>query len=129
MRRRANIAASTARIRICEPKLGLSPFDRGLRIAGFFEIGARDGAPSARRTRQLIAETRAFLGQPDSLRADPADPGWAGFRPSTPDSLPLIGPAGSRPGGGLPEPSDHPPACVGTARRWHEPCGAQRRTL
>jgi len=83
---------------LCEPKLGLSPFDRGLRIAGFFEIGARDGAPSARRTRQLIAETRAFLVRPDSLRADPADPGWAGFRPSTPDSLPLIGPAGSRPG-------------------------------
>jgi D-amino-acid dehydrogenase len=83
---------------LCEPKLGLSPFERGLRIAGFFEIGARDGAPSARRTRQLTAETRAFLAHPDRLRADPGEPGWAGFRPSTPDSLPLIGPAGSRPG-------------------------------
>lgn len=83
---------------LCEPKLGLSPLQRGLRIAGFFEIGARDGSPSARRARQLIGETRAFLARPDSLSADPSDTGWAGFRPSTPDSLPLIGPAGPRSG-------------------------------
>ena len=83
---------------LCEPKLGLSPLERGLRIAGFFEIGARDAAPSARRAQQLVDETRGFLAHPDRLRADPADAGWAGFRPSTPDSLPLIGPAGPRPG-------------------------------
>jgi D-amino-acid dehydrogenase len=83
---------------LCEPKLGLSPLERGLRIAGFFEIGARDGSPSARRARQLADETRSFLAHPEQLRADPADAGWAGFRPSTPDSLPLIGPAGPRPG-------------------------------
>ena len=51
-----------------------------------------------RRARQLAGETRAFLAHPEELRADPADAGWAGFRPSTPDSLPLIGPAGPRPG-------------------------------
>lgn len=85
-------------IYLCEPKLGLSPFERGLRIAGFFEIGARDGSPSARRAKQLIGETRGFLAHPDRLQSDPADTGWAGFRPSTPDSLPLIGPAGPRPG-------------------------------
>jgi D-amino-acid dehydrogenase len=83
---------------LCEPKLGLSPLQRGLRIAGFFEIGARDGAPSTRRAHQLAREARAFLAHPEGLHADPADAGWAGFRPSTPDSLPLIGPVGSRPG-------------------------------
>jgi D-amino-acid dehydrogenase len=83
---------------LCEPKLGLSPLQRGLRIAGFFEIGARSAAPSARRATQLIDETRSFLEQPEGLQADPGDIGWAGFRPSTPDSLPLIGPAGPRPG-------------------------------
>jgi D-amino-acid dehydrogenase len=83
---------------LCEPKLGLSPLERGLRIAGFFEIGARDSSPSARRARQLVGDTRGFLAHPEQLRADPADSGWAGFRPSTPDSLPLIGPAGPRSG-------------------------------
>jgi D-amino-acid dehydrogenase len=83
---------------LCEPKLGLSPLQRGLRIAGFFEIGARDGAPSQRRARQLVDDTRSFLAEPEALAAAEGDIGWAGFRPSTPDSLPLIGSAGARPG-------------------------------
>jgi D-amino-acid dehydrogenase len=83
---------------LCEPKLGVSPLDAGLRIAGFFEIGARSREPSAARAAQLVAETRGFLADPGSLRGNPGDRGWAGFRPSTPDSLPLIGPVAGHPG-------------------------------
>ena len=82
---------------LCEPKLGLTPFAGGLRIAGFFEIGARDAAPSARRCRQLVDETRPYV---TALAGDlaPGEIGWAGFRPATPDSLPLLGRVPGAPG-------------------------------
>jgi D-amino-acid dehydrogenase len=82
---------------LCEPKIGTSPFAGELRIAGFFELGARDGAASARRSRQLVEETRPYLRSP--IVADDAIPaGWAGFRPATPDSLPLLGAVPGAPG-------------------------------
>jgi D-amino-acid dehydrogenase len=82
---------------LCEPKIGTSPYAGELRIAGFFELGARDGAPSTRRSRQLVEETRPYLRAP--IVADDAIPaGWAGFRPATPDSLPLLGPVPGAPG-------------------------------
>lgn len=59
---------------LCEPKLGLSPLAARLRIAGFFEVGAKDaGGPSAARGAQLVEEARPFLTNLD-------------------DSLPLPGP-------------------------------------
>jgi D-amino-acid dehydrogenase len=80
---------------LCEPKIGTSPFAGRLRIAGFFELGARDGSPSARRARQLVEETQPYLRE----RIDvPDSAGWAGFRPATPDSLPLLGPVPGVPG-------------------------------
>ncbi|HET6945917.1 MAG TPA: FAD-dependent oxidoreductase [Gaiellaceae bacterium] len=82
---------------LCEPKIGTSPYADRLRIAGFFELGARDGAPSPLRTRQLVEETQPYLSEriiPD--REVPT--GWAGFRPATPDSLPLLGPVPGAPG-------------------------------
>ena len=83
---------------LCEPKLGLSPIASGLRVAGFFELGARDEAPSRARARQLVEDTRPYLAAPceDAPLEGPA--GWAGFRPATPDSLPLLGPAPGMPG-------------------------------
>lgn len=82
---------------LCEPKLGLSPFESGLRIAGFFELGARDATPSADRCRQLVEEARPYLA---GRVADPpaGERGWAGFRPATPDSLPLLGRVPGAPG-------------------------------
>jgi D-amino-acid dehydrogenase len=77
---------------LCEPKLGLTPLDAGLRIAGFFELGARNANPSVERARQLVDETRPFLAALDGSRFAEGPAGWAGFRPATPDSLPLLGP-------------------------------------
>ena len=82
---------------LCEPKIGTSPYAGRLRIAGFFELGARDGAASPQRSRQLVEETQPFLRAP--IVADGGIPeGWAGFRPATPDSLPLLGPVPGAPG-------------------------------
>jgi D-amino-acid dehydrogenase len=77
---------------LCEPKLGLTPLDAGLRIAGFFELGAKNANPSVERARQLVDETRPFLAALDGSRFAEGSAGWAGFRPATPDSLPLLGP-------------------------------------
>jgi D-amino-acid dehydrogenase len=75
---------------LAEAKLGLSPFVGGVRIAGVFELGARDTeAPRDAGTR-LMAAARPYLSgwRPD---ADAPVEAWAGLRPSTPDGLPLIG--------------------------------------
>jgi D-amino-acid dehydrogenase len=82
---------------LCEPKIGTSPYDGTLRIAGFFELGARDGAVSPLRSRQLVEETQPYLRAPIVANGDVPD-GWAGFRPATPDSLPLLGPVPGAPG-------------------------------
>jgi D-amino-acid dehydrogenase len=78
---------------LCEVKIGTSPFVDGTRLAGFFELGATDDRPRAARARQLVDETRAYLRAPLPETID--DAGWAGFRPATPDSLPLLGPVAS----------------------------------
>jgi len=82
---------------LCEPKIGTSPYAGRLRIAGFFELGARDGAASPLRSRQLVDETRPYLSAPIVADGDIPE-GWAGFRPATPDSLPLLGPVPGAPG-------------------------------
>jgi D-amino-acid dehydrogenase len=83
---------------LCEPKLGVTPLDAGLRVAGYFELGARDGEPSEARARQLVDDSSPFV--PSLAGGSPLEgpAGWAGFRPSTPDSLPLIGPVPGAPG-------------------------------
>ena len=83
---------------LCEPKLGLTPLAAGLRIAGFFELGARNANPSVERARQLVEETRPFVAALDDSSFAEGPAGWAGFRPSTPDSLPLLGPVPGAPG-------------------------------
>jgi D-amino-acid dehydrogenase len=85
-------------IYLCEPKLGLTPLAAGLRIAGYFELGTRDGAPSASRARQLVSDTTPFLRALGAPAPHEGPAGWAGFRPSTPDSLPLIGGVPGAPG-------------------------------
>jgi D-amino-acid dehydrogenase len=82
---------------LCEPKIGTSPYEGRLRIAGFFELGARSAAASPRRSRQLVEETQPYLRAPIVPSGDVPD-GWAGFRPATPDSLPLLGPVPGAPG-------------------------------
>jgi D-amino-acid dehydrogenase len=76
---------------LAEAKLGLSPFDGGVRVAGVFELGARsaDAAPGV--GERLLAAARPYL---DGWRPEPDGPveAWAGLRPATPDGLPLIGP-------------------------------------
>jgi D-amino-acid dehydrogenase len=75
---------------LAEAKLGLSPFEAGVRIAGVFELGASSDNVVAGVGERLLAAARPYLAgwQPE---ADGPVDAWAGLRPSTPDGLPLIG--------------------------------------
>jgi D-amino-acid dehydrogenase len=75
---------------LAEAKLGLSPFDDGVRVAGVFELGARNADVSPAMGERLLAAARSYLS---GWQPDPDGPveAWAGLRPATPDGLPLIG--------------------------------------
>jgi D-amino-acid dehydrogenase len=82
---------------LAEAKLGLSPYEDGVRVAGVFELGARDTTAPAGAGAKLLEAARPYLGgwQPDS---DTVRATWAGLRPATADGLPLIGAVPGRPG-------------------------------
>ena len=66
----------------------LCPMTGRLRVAGTVELGGLTAPPSPHRIDRLIEGARAFfpdLGAPDRT--------WMGFRPSMPDSRPVIGPS------------------------------------
>ena len=88
------------------PRLPIMPSDgkmantmtaHGLRIAGQVEIAGLDAAPDWRRAEILRDYAlRTYPGLPRDLAADRVKV-WMGHRPSTPDSLPCIGPASGCP--------------------------------
>ncbi|MGI9186457.1 MAG: NAD(P)/FAD-dependent oxidoreductase [Gaiellales bacterium] len=90
--------APTLPLYLCECKLGTSSIAGGLRIAGFFELGSDDPAASPARADQLLRETQEYLAGPLDPTPVEGSAGWAGFRPATPDSLPLLGPVPGAPG-------------------------------
>ena len=73
---------------------GVTPMEDGLRVAGTVEIAGLDAPPNEERAKALVQHARRMF---------PALTGtqvryWMGFRPSTPDSLPVLGSAPGRPG-------------------------------
>jgi D-amino-acid dehydrogenase len=67
----------------------LTPMEDGLRIAGTVEIAGLDAPPDERRARILVEHAQRLFPE---LQANDVRY-WMGFRPSTPDSLPILGPA------------------------------------
>lgn len=66
----------------------LCPMEGRLRVAGTVELGGLTAPPSAHRLAALEKGARAiFPDLPAPART------WMGFRPSMPDSLPVIGPS------------------------------------
>jgi D-amino-acid dehydrogenase len=66
----------------------VTPLESGLRIGGAVELGGLALPPNHARTRALHERARRFL---DGLPAFETGTLWMGFRPSLPDSLPVIG--------------------------------------
>jgi glycine/D-amino acid oxidase-like deaminating enzyme len=68
----------------------LCPMAGRLRVAGTVELGGLTAPPSPHRVAKLVEGARSVF--PDLPEVP--DRTWMGFRPSLPDSLPVIGPSG-----------------------------------
>jgi D-amino-acid dehydrogenase len=76
-----------------DAKFVATPMEEGLRMAGTVEFAGLDAPPDWRRARVLLRHGQSmFPGLPRSVSEDRVAL-WMGFRPSMPDSLPVIGPA------------------------------------
>ena len=65
----------------------ITPLDTGLRVAGTVELGGLERAPNYARAKAILEKSKRFLPglKPENGRE------WMGYRPSLPDSLPVIG--------------------------------------
>jgi D-amino-acid dehydrogenase len=70
-----------------EGKFGVNPMDMGLRCAGTVELGDHHAGPSEAPIKLLKRHTKEVF--PNLKYSNTKE--WMGFRPSTPDSTPLIG--------------------------------------
>ncbi len=77
-----------------ERKFVATPLSCGLRVGGSAEFGGLDAPADHRRSRALATLAQRYL---PGLRTA-GGTAWAGHRPATPDSLPVIGPSPSNPG-------------------------------
>ena len=77
------------RLIFAERKLVAPPLACGLRIGGAAEFGGLSAPADFRRSRKLLVLAQLYLpGLKNRI-----DTFWAGRRPATPDSLPMIGPS------------------------------------
>lgn len=73
---------------------GVTPMEDGLRVAGTVEIAGLDAPPNEARAKILVQHAKRMFPGLSGAKVSY----WMGFRPSTPDSLPILGPAPGRPG-------------------------------
>ena len=71
-----------------EHKVGVSPFENGLRLGSMMEFAGYDESIPKQRIEQLRDSARPYLVA--SVDGD-ADETWYGWRPMTWDSLPIVG--------------------------------------
>ncbi|OCW59428.1 NAD(P)/FAD-dependent oxidoreductase [Hoeflea olei] len=65
----------------------VTPLDTGLRVGGAVELGGLDLPPNYARSKAMLDKAAAFL--PGLTTQGGTE--WMGFRPSLPDTLPVIG--------------------------------------
>ena len=72
----------------------MTPMELGLRVAGTDELGGLDLPPNWNRVEAMLRRVRRLVPGLNEAGAAP----WMGFRPSLPDSKPVISPIAGRPG-------------------------------
>jgi len=80
---------------LLEAKLGCSPYDDGVRLAGTLELA---GVELSLNRRRLDAITRAAASYLREWKPAGPELEWAGLRPLAPDGLPYIGSVPGSPG-------------------------------
>lgn len=73
-----------------ETKVAVTPMDGQVRCAGTLELAGFDGAVDSERATPILEEAARYVPhvRPDAPEQENV---WAGFRPCTPDGLPVIG--------------------------------------
>ena len=71
----------------------VTPLVNGVRVGGAVELGGLDLPPNFKRSEAMLTKARRFL---PGLKPEGGTQ-WMGFRPSLPDSLPVIGPSRASP--------------------------------
>jgi D-amino-acid dehydrogenase len=67
----------------------ITPLSTGIRVGGAVELGGLDLPPNFRRSEIMLEKAAKFL---PGLKTEGGTQ-WMGYRPSLPDSLPVIGPS------------------------------------
>jgi len=80
---------------LSEAKVGCSPYNDCVRLAGTLELAGLDSSLNVRRLTAVARSASAYL---DNWKPTHATMEWAGLRPLTPDGLPVIGPISSMKG-------------------------------
>jgi D-amino-acid dehydrogenase len=80
---------------LLERKVGCSPFNNRVRLAGTFELAGIDQSLNRRRLDAIIDAAGRYL---HDWRPQAVELEWAGLRPMMADSLPVIGPLPGAPG-------------------------------
>jgi D-amino-acid dehydrogenase len=73
-----------------EHRVAVTPFRSGYRLGSTMEFAGYDSSLHPQRIELLKTAARLYLHEP---LADPTQEEWFGWRPMTPDSLPIIGPS------------------------------------
>lgn len=83
--------AFDVRLQIVFPGHGfvITPLETGLRVGGAVELGGIDRPPNYARSRAMLEKAKRFL---PGLKTEGGRE-WMGYRPSLPDSLPVLGTA------------------------------------
>jgi D-amino-acid dehydrogenase len=71
-----------------EHRVAVTPFQSGYRLGSTMEFAGYDSSLNPRRLALLKSAARFYLREP---LAEPVQEEWFGWRPMTPDSLPIIG--------------------------------------
>ncbi|MFP1630834.1 NAD(P)/FAD-dependent oxidoreductase [Zhengella sp. ZM62] len=71
----------------CDHGFVATPLETGIRIGGAVELGGLSLPPDYRRSRAMLDKAKRFL---PALKTEGGRE-WMGYRPSLPDSLPVIG--------------------------------------
>jgi len=73
-----------------EHRVAVTPFQSGYRLGSTMEFAGYDTSLRRERIELLKSAARLYLHEP---LAEPVQEEWFGWRPMTPDSLPIIGPS------------------------------------
>jgi D-amino-acid dehydrogenase len=72
---------------LSEGKVAVTPLSRGVRLAGTMELGGFNENVNQRRVDAIMNTARKYLQLPEDVAIGMT---WSGFRPCTPDGLPII---------------------------------------